>query len=55
MRFYDFTVNFDKPAAEIKATPGDDLAEAHWIDIGKLADVKMTEPMKKSLKSLGYL
>jgi len=55
MDFCDFIINFAQPAAKIKVTPGDDLAEAEWIPLDKLSDISMTDPMKHTLRNLGYL
>jgi 8-oxo-dGTP pyrophosphatase MutT (NUDIX family) len=55
MHFNDFHVVMSQPARDLILEEGDDFAGPEWIPIRSLSDLKLTEPMRITLRKLGYL
>jgi nucleoside triphosphatase len=54
MKFYDFSVQFSKSAAELSVKAGDDLAKVEWINIAELPKLFLSPPTAQRLAQLGY-
>ena len=55
MHFNDFSVTIPKPAATIMIKSDDDFTDAVWVPIQNLAELKLTEQTKFTLKKIGVL
>lgn len=55
MTFYNFRVDIDSPAEEIKITLKDDLRVAEWVPFSKLNERKYSPSVHEILVSLGLL
>ena len=54
MTFYNFVVQTNCPAGDIKITSGDDFVEATWYPIASLSELDLASPTKSVLQELGY-
>lgn len=55
MVFYNFTVQLDRPAPEVRIKTEDDFVDAEWFDVKELKNMPVSPPSAITLKKLGYL
>lgn len=55
MKFYVYKIVFDKLAADINVTPGDDIQKYVWADPKKLQTYKLTPPSAELFTRLGWM